>query len=33
MGFGEPAEQRKDLLGAGHRVDTRGGSSMEEKVG
>lgn len=33
MGFGEPPEQGKDLLGAGHRVETRGGSSMGEKVG
>lgn len=32
VGFGEPAEHGKVLLGAGHRVDTRGGSSMEEKM-
>lgn len=33
VGFGEPPEQGKDLLGAGHRTDTRGGSTVEEKVG
>lgn len=33
VGFGEPPEQGKDPLGAGCRVKTGGGSSMEETVG